>query len=289
MKKKTDTQYNFINIIILFITAILFVTNYGNVSSVFQGTDLRHIGIIIVTVFLVHLIKAARLYLILFGSDLSFREYLKVYCKVIPVSVVWPFKLGEFFRMYCYGKLLSNLLKGIVVVLLDRFMDTFALVIMIILIWVINGGEITSLVYILLLFLVLALMLYFAFPGLYKFFKKTILRAKATENKLKVLKVLDVSNNVYEEISDVSKGRAIILLVMSLIAWAVEIGSLVLLNGVNGSDGLGSTISGYLSAAIGSGKSAELLHFVFVSVVMTIAIYIVAKLSELTLGKKEQY
>lgn len=278
-------KYNLINILVILVTTILFFVDYMD-WALFSSIDMRHIGIIIATIFLVHLIKAMRLYLILYGSDLSIKEFFCVYCKVTPVSVVLPFKTGELFRMYCYGKSLKDLLKGCVIVLLDRFMDTVALVTMIILIWFLGSGQITSLVYILLLFLAFSLLLYYIFPGVYKFWKLYILRAKATEHKLHILKSLELLNNIYREIANVSKGRGIILFLMSLGAWGIEIGSLVLLNGINQNGKLEQIISDYLMAAIGIGKSTELLRFVCVSVIMAIAIYIGIKLAERIQGKK---
>lgn len=280
-------EYKLVNIVVIFITAVLFINNYKNFEEIFADVDIKKIGVIVTTVLLVHLIKATRLYLTLYGSELTFAEYMKVYCKATPVSVVLPFKLGDFFRMYCYGKTLNNVLKGIVTILLDRFMDTIALVTMIFLIWFFNGGKIANIVYMLLLFLAFVLLIYYVFPGVYKFWKKYILRAKATKHKLTILRYMERLHDIYMEIMNVSMGRGIILYFMSLLAWGIEIGSLALLNGIEANGKLEYIISSYLMAAIGSGKSIELLHFVFVSIVITLAAYIIIKFMELTFGKRE--
>ena len=60
--------------------------------------------------------------------------------------------------MYCYGYQTDNMLKGVVTVILDRFMDTIALVTMIIVVWIASGGVMMPLVYFLLVFLVAAVL-----------------------------------------------------------------------------------------------------------------------------------
>lgn len=288
VKKKNmkKIKYNFINILVMLVTVVWFSTGYCDFGvSLFFGTDIWHVGIVVVIVFVVHMIKAMRLYLALYGSGIPAKEYLKIYCKVTPVSVVLPYKTGELFRIYCYGKTLNSLFRGCVIVLFDRFVDTIALVTMIILMYI-YGGEITNLVYVLLLFLVFSLILYYVFPGVYRFWKIYILREKATEKNLHILGALEFINNIYSEITNVAKGRGLILFLMSLAAWGIEIVGIVLSYGINWYGNLNQVISNYLLAAIGNGKSIELSRFVFVSVIMTIAMYIWIKFIERIQRKK---
>jgi hypothetical protein len=285
--RENKLKYNLVNIVIILVTAALFIFDYREVSVIFQNTNFFRILILIVTVMLVHSVKAVRLYLALYGADISFLTYLKIYCKVAPVSIIFPCKTGEFFRMYCYGKQLKNILKGIVIVLLDRFMDTVALVTMILVVLIFNGGHLSSFVYMLLIFLVFALLLYLLFPDVFQFWKKYILRAKATENKLAILRFLDKLNLIYKEITNVSKGRGIILYFLSLIAWAVEIGSITILNGLFREGQLNQTISDYLMSAMsGRSQSTELKQFVFASVILMVVIYIIIKFIETIMGKR---
>lgn len=273
-------KYNLINIVVILIFSVLFINDYKNISELFQKNGVAQILIVLATTVIVHIIKASRLYLVLYGSDITFRSYLKVYCKVTPVSMIIPFKLGEFFRMYCYGSMLNNIIKGIVIVILDRFMDTIALVTMILLIWIFNGGHITSLVYVLLIFLISIVVMYCAFPGVYKFWKHYMLCAKATKRKLTILKLLGMMEHVYEEVQGVSKGRGIILYVMSLIAWTVEISGVVLKTGIFSNTDMSGDVADYLSAAMGGNTSVELKLFVFTSVMAMLMIYAIVKLGD---------
>lgn len=288
MERKKIYNY-FVIAVIMIITAVLFFMEYRNISVLFSGGNGLSFLALSVTVVLVHGIKAARLYLILYGSEITPDVYLKTYCMVSPVSVVVPFKLGEFFRIYCYGRQIGDLLKGAVIILLDRFMDTGALVTVIMLVWIFyGGGDTTALAYILLFFMIIVMLLYFVFPGVSRFWKQYLLRARASRNRLRILKILEAFNTVYEEIDGVTKGRGTILYVMSLAAWAVEIGSLALADRADGNGKLGSVVSGYLSSAMGDGQSVQLRQFVFVSVTVLILARIMMWIRELFSGKKEK-
>ena len=268
--------YNLINILVLLVAALIFFYNY-NISSLFESVDVTHILIVTATVVIVHFLKAFRLYLALYGAGLSASSYAKIYCKVTPVSILLPFKLGELFRMYCYGYQINNILKGIITVLLDRFMDTIALVTMIIAMWLYSGQPIIPLVYLLVVFIVAALVIFIVFPGLYSYWKKYLLRAKATPHKIAVLHFLDKTNLVYEEIANVSRGRGIILYVLSLLAWIVEIGSVVIMSKINEAGALTPKISEYLRSALSGTQSPELKQFILISVILMIVIYLLVK------------
>lgn len=285
--KRKFLVYNFINILVLLAAALIFFLNY-NIYSVFDGIGTNQILIITATVIIVHFLKAFRLYLALYGSNITASSYAKIYCKVTPVSILMPFKLGELFRIYCYGHTIDNMLKGIVTVVLDRFMDTMALITMIIVMWLYSGEAIIPLVYLLVVFIIAAVLLFIVFPGLHAYWKKYLLRATGTPRKLRALLYLDKMNMVYDEILNVSKGRGIILYVLSLLAWGMEIGSVAIMNGLGEKSGLSKKISEYLKSALSGSQTIELKRFILISVVLMIVIYVLVKLGDMASGKERK-
>lgn len=276
---KKERMYNIVNIAVVSVTILLYVYEYINVSEIFCGKNLVSLIALFVIVLLVHIIKAGRLYLALYGSNVDFVTYIKLYCKVTPTSVVIPLKLGDFFRMYCYGKFLNNVLKGVVVVLFDRFMDTIALATVIVLVWMSNGGDMAPFVYMLFGFLVFILFIYFVYPGMFEFWKKYLLRTKASEKTLAMLKMLETLNKIYLEIANVVRGRGIMLYFLSFIAWGVEIGSITLLNSFFGEEDVSQVISKYLTSAMIGNPSIELRQFIVASVALLVVLYLIIKLS----------
>jgi hypothetical protein len=267
---------------------MLFVYEYRNITEIFHEKNFISYIVLLLAVILVHTVKAGRLYIILYGSEVDTVSYIKTYCKVTPVSVVLPYKIGEFFRIYCYGNLIGNFIKGIVTILLDRFMDTIALITVVVLVGMFYGFRMTSFMYLLLIFLVTLLFVYYAYPGVYRFWKKYLLRSDATEHKLTLLRILETLNVLYSEIEQVTKGRGMILYIMSLFAWGIEIGSLKLLNTISGEGNLAQVISDYMTSAMSGSQSIELKQFVIVSVTFLIIIYVIIKAVKMTVGKKRQ-
>jgi len=214
-------------------------------------------------------------------EELIGNDFIKTYCKVTPVSVVLPFKIGEIFRMYCYGKLIGNVLRGMVIVLFDRFMDTAALVTVIFLSWILNSeGAVKPdlLMCFLLLFLIFTFAIYFVYPGIKKIWIKSLLKSKATHNKIAVLSTLNKISDIYIEIENVSKGRGVVLYILSIIAWVVEIGSLYLMGAVSMEGQINSSVFEYLRSAIRDNQSLELQRFIAVTILFLIGIYAILKI-----------
>ena len=142
---------------------------------------------------LVYGIKALRLYFILLGQGISVTQFLKQYCKVIPVSVIFPYKLGEIFRIYCFGYQIQSYWNATVSVLLDRFVDTVALVCVVLAVTFYNGKAISGLIYLLLLFLAVVVLAYLVFPELYRYWKKYFLLRPASKRGIAMLELLEKS------------------------------------------------------------------------------------------------
>ena len=244
--------------------------------------------ILIITVLLVHTVKAMRLYLALCDTDIKSQNYIPAYCMSTSVSIILPYKLGDLFRMYCFGRQVSNMATGVITVLFDRVMDTLGLITVIIISTLFSGEKISSITYILMIFIVLTLLAYYLFPGLYSFWKKFLLCAKATPRKNRTLKLITACDEVYCKIVKVARGRGIILYFMSVLCWAIEIGELAILIEVMGSQADGADISNYLDAAIGIGNSAWMHQFVIVGIGMLLTGFIFASMINVIRGKGEE-
>lgn len=279
------TSYRLMNILAILAAVLLFICGYGDLGGLFSNMGAMPVAVVLVTAALVHMLKAGRLYFALYGAEFKKTDYIKTYCKVTPVSMIFPFKLGEIFRMYCYGQVIGSTLKGVVIILFDRFVDTTALISIILFIWMLEGIHIAPFYYVLLLFLVIVFIIYFVFPGIYRFWKEYLLKADATEHRLKVLKFLERFNDIYREAAGIVNGRGIILYFMSLVAWGLEIISLCILSGIIEEGGMYQMVSDYLTSALGGVQSTELKRFIVVSVTLLTGMYIIIKISGCFHGK----
>lgn len=230
--------------------------------------------ILIITVITVYGIKFFRLYIAMYGMGISLDDFLIIYSKTALISTVLPIKIGEIFRMYCFGNRLGNYLQGMIVIILDRFMDTAALLTVLVLGTVFGKGKLTSLVYVLLFLLGSAGIIYLVFPGIYSIWRTYLLKAKASKHKLWLLKGFSSCNSIYNETVQVIKGRGFILYVLSLGAWSAEIGSIIIAKRLMSVKNVEVMISDYLLSAITGKRTEEMQEFVMVSTVFLLSVYI---------------
>jgi succinate dehydrogenase hydrophobic anchor subunit len=279
--------YYLINVVVLLSAVAVFILKYRNVMGFFQNKSVVTITILLITVITVHFFRGIRLFLALYGTGISSRQYIKTYCKVTPVSMIFPFKIGDFFRMYCYGIQIGSFLRGVVIVLFDRFMDTVALVTIMIAVWAVGLEISTYIIYLLSIFSGGVVLIYYAFPGIYTFWKRYFLRAKISVHKLWALNMLERLHNIYREIEYVAKGRGLILYILSLIVWGIELGGVSIISRMSGMEYTGKIISEYLASAISGNKSVFLNIIVVTSVNILIVLYILIKLIDKGLAKRE--
>lgn len=265
--------YALTNIIVILIASIWFLVYFKDTKKLFFDDNNLILLILIITALMVYVIKFLRLYFAMYGTNITFEQFAEIYVRVTPISLILPFKVGELFRIYCYGKQINNCLQGGIIILLDRFMDTAALITMITITLIFNKNSPTYLVYFLFCIMFLLSTLYFVFPGMYCFWRKFILRSDASKNKLRVLKTLVYCNTVYDEIVKVVKGRGIILFFLSLFAWIIEIGSLAVTTNMV-SINTSIKISEYITSAMTGHMTLEMRRFIFISVVMLLNIYL---------------
>ena len=274
---KRKLIYIIINFIVLVIALFLLSKNF----NITELINYKEISIIFIcSVLFVHAIKALRLYIALYETEISKMEYLKIFCKVTPINIILPFKLGELFRIYCYGYIIKDWPKSTVIILLDRFMDTMALLTILALV-LLKDGELTLFVYMLILFSLFVFLLYKNFPNLYTYWKKYFLTSKADSEKIKALKYMEILNNIYKEIAKIIQGRGIILYILSIFAWFIEIINFLWLIKINSFEKINNNISEYLFAALNLGQSKELSQFIVISIVILLTIYIIIKITEL--------
>lgn len=291
MKKQTAGKkdiknliYIITNIVLLLIVLWLFICDYLSELYSFKSLSTSLILFLFIVAF-VHIIKALRLYIAFYGTKISNTGYIKTYCKVTPVSIILPFKLGEIFRIYSYGYLINNYVKSTVIILLDRFMDTAALLSIIVFLAILNGNSLMFFVYILVIFTLFLFFIYKVFPNIYRYWKDYFLQEKATKNRLWCLDKLEMLNKLYQEITEIIKGRGIMLYLLSIFAWLIELSNLIILKEKVAAN-INENIFEYLLSALDLTKSNELNKFIAISIALLLIVYLTIKSIEFV-KKKE--
>lgn len=264
---KNHHRYLIINWIILLIAIGFLGFYFEDMSWSVSGIKVSRLGFLGIAVVGVYLLKMLRLYVAFAGTGISFRRHLQLFFKTAPVSLLLPFKLGDLYRMYCYGFSIQGYLRSVVTILLDRFMDTLALISVILVFAVMQGFSTSYFIYALVLFLMISLAIYYTFPAFFTYWNRYLIESPATGYRLFYLKFLNSLNLVYKEIRLVVQGRFMTMYVLSLLAWIVELGLVALASGV---DFKVSSLVRYLESALGIGIDEVQQLFVLGSIVFTI-------------------
>lgn len=209
-------------------------------------------------------LKLVRLYLVFVNTGLRFRTHALQFFKTLLVSLVLPFKLGDVFRVYCYGTHIGNFLRSFMAVLLDRFVDTLALVCIFLALVAFRSAALPWLLYVLGAFLLVVMLCYAAFPSLYAYWSEYLLRSRATMQRLRYLRFLQQTNVLYQEFRSVVQGRLLLLFLLSMLAWTAELFCIARF--------FGEDVAAYLLAAAGLAGDRVQQQFVLFGILLVLAV-----------------
>ena len=197
-------------------------------------------------IIILHAIKFFRIYFILLEEVLSPVLALKVYIKTAFVNLLIPFKLGEIYRMYAYGYKIKSYSKGVIAIIVERYFDAlvlFTLLLILSLSGGINSGEIIVLA-LLAVFVIFSSLIFSFFGSTYKYLNRFFIVRGGGKKSLRALQVLEKSYSVYNEAAEMVRGRQLLCVVLSVLAWLVESIFVIL---VGHFTGITTTISNYIS------------------------------------------
>lgn len=172
---------------------------------------------------LVHLIKLMRLYLIMMEERVPLGKFIPAYLRTTLVNLIIPFKLGEVFRMWEFSRLSGGFRTGFFSVLIDRFFDTLAIVLLLLPCELLVTGKVSLPAILLTVFLVIIVFAYCIFPSTYTFLNRYIIMNRSSKSSMTALKGLEIVHEWYEYVKKLVMGRYGLLILMSLAAWLFEI------------------------------------------------------------------
>lgn len=224
---------------------------------------------------LLHTIKLMRLYLIVFDKQLTFERFVPAYMRTTLVNLIVPFKLGEIYRIGVFYRISGGFATGFFSVLIDRFFDTFALVLILLPYQLLAEGRVSTPVILLAAFLISVVLVFTIFPSTFMFFNRYIIMSKTSHRSMAVLKGLEVLNDWYEYAKALVVGRYGILILFSIVAWMMEILVFAGFSKLYAKSFSTSAFSAYIDSIL-LGKSNELNQLYTICSIVIIAILTVA-------------
>lgn len=172
--------------------------------------------------FLVHGVKLMRLYLIMLDEDIPFGRFVPAYFRTTFINLVIPYKLGEIYRVIVFWRESKSFKTGFFAVLVDRFFDTLALVLILLPYQLVISKSVTLPVILLSAFILCVVFFYLVFPSTYKFINRYIIMRRNSRRSLAALGGLEVIAGWYEYVKKLVTGRYGMLILFSFVAWVVE-------------------------------------------------------------------
>lgn len=229
--------FNAVTLFVLMLAAYflyMLLSNYFGVKIIISRHTVMLAVVFIVVVLGLHFIKMSRLFFIMLEQKIRLRLFAHIYAKTAFVNLMIPYKLGEAYRFYCLADVTKKPLIGLLSVVIDRFFDTFALLAMLVPLELFYLQSLSSISILLVVFLVICVAVYTAFPSIYNYLNKFLILSTTSRRSIKALAVLEELRKWYQYSQALLKGRVIIITLLSAIAWAVESCALYLLAKVLG-------------------------------------------------------
>lgn len=201
---------------------------------------------------LVHVIKMMRMYLVVMDQKVSFDRYVPAYLRTTLVNLIIPYKLGELYRIGVFYRISGGFKTGFFSVLIDRFFDTLALVMILLPYQMFISRNITTPTILLTVFEVAVLLAYRIFPPSYDFLNRYIITSKESKRSMMALSALEQINGWYEYSRGLVAGRYGILMLFSLAAWVLEIAVLAIFNKLCGQNFGVSDFGVYIESIVSS-------------------------------------
>jgi len=172
---------------------------------------------------LVHVIKLMRMYLVVIEQKIPFDRFIPAYLRTTLANLIIPFKLGEVYRVGVFSRITGSINIGFFSVLIDRFFDTLALLIIILPYQLFGGKGVGTPVIFLAIFLLVVIFTYGMFPSTYRYLNRYIITSRTSKRSMAVLRGLEKINGWYLYVEKLVSGRYGLMFLLSIGAWLLEL------------------------------------------------------------------
>lgn len=262
MRTKKNLLYIVINVIVLlFAFSSFFLELKIIMKSFFEINRLQNIVLwstFLVLLGLLHLTKLVRVYMMIMEQSVPFFRFIKIYIKTTFVNVILPFKSGEIFRMYCFGRECNNYKFGILAIIFERVFDTCALLLFLLPMELKTTGNISMITILLGLLVIIVLFLFLFLPGIATYLNHFFVFRTSGRKTLRALKIIEEVQDWYVYSKKLISGRISFVFFLSIVAWTIEYGLVYIMAKELKIGNLSTFFSDYINEAFGR-KMNELL------------------------------
>lgn len=234
----------------------------------------------------VHAVKMMRMYLIVMEQHIPFKRFVPAYLRTTLVNLIIPYKLGEVYRIGVFARITKSFNVGFFSVLVDRFFDTLALIVILLPLKLLSGKAVSGPVIMLTVFLLVVMFAYFMFPSAYGYLNHYIITSRTSGKSMAALKGLEVVHEWFLYVKKLVSGRYGLLFLFSMASWILELLVLTGLAYICGIDFSADMFGDYITSIL-STQSTAINGVYTVYAIVIIAIATVIFTTMYLTGKKE--
>lgn len=177
---------------------------------------------------LAHLVRLFRLYILLIERKEKIGKLAEVYLRSTLASNILPFKTGDLYRIIAYGRMLNDVLKGLVLIWVDRFFDT--LVLAVIVLFLLRGSLQFQVSLVTLVFIALSVLAFVSFQSTYLYFNKLFLTLSKSKKGVYYLRTLASLKELHAFAVRLVSSRFVVLILLSALVWLIEFTMLAMIS-----------------------------------------------------------
>jgi len=232
-----------------------------------------------------HFFKFSRFYLVLMEErKLSFFDIFFLYVRTTLVNLIIPFKLGELYRVAAVKHMSGSFKTGILLVVIDRFFDTLALLTLTLPFGLIFLHEADPVLVLLFSTLIFLFVCFRFFAPSFSYVNRFLITTKKSGRALMLLDILDKADEWYRYLRRLIRGRSPLVFLSSLLGWIIEFGALKFFAGTLGTRYDIKAFIRYINSLLsgGTGNIGKAYNFMGIAVfaVMTVVCLIMNAGSE---------
>lgn len=182
-----------------------------------------------------HFFKFSRFYLVLMEERrLTFFDIFFLYARTTLVNLIIPFKLGELYRVAAVKHMSGSFKTGILLVVIDRFFDTLALLTLTLPFGLLFLHEADPVLVLLFTCLILLFVCFLTFAPSFSYVNRFLITTKKSGRALVLLDILDKADEWHRYLRRLIRGRSPLVFLASLLGWIIEFGALKIFAGTLG-------------------------------------------------------
>lgn len=207
--------------------------NFNSLEGIISQISPSFLLLSIFCYFFSHVLRTFRLYTLANDVSISFINFISLQFKANSLNLIFPFKLGEFYRIFSFSKILGGNIKSTTTLLIERIFDFLVLFIILSFgVLISDSIRVSDISYIyfpvLLVSILLISFITLSYDSIILFQKRIIQRYKGVRStrilkiSTEIISILDYSNKlVSKQIFKIS--------LLTFLIWGLEISSTIYL------------------------------------------------------------